>query len=102
MSIAELIEMEKEVIQKEYELKIKCLEDQIEFGSVGDTQWLKDRLSIQSLTVIKERLLYPFRKELEGRIIYYSDKKGVPFRINKALFNDWLVNNFERIDWSDK
>lgn len=99
MSVSELIEMEKEVLRQEYELKLKELEDQLEYGAVGDMKWLKERLNIKSIQVIKERVLYPFREELEGDVVYYADRPGNPFRINKALFNKWMVENFSRVDW---
>lgn len=99
MLIAELIEMEKEALRKEYELKLKELEDQVEHGAIGDMKWLKERLDIKSTEVIKDRLLYPFRDELEGDIVYYADRPGNPFRINKSKFNEWMVENFSRVDW---
>lgn len=99
MSIADLLEMEKEVIRKEYELKIQELEQQMEDGSIGGIDWLKERLNIKTLETLKNKLLYPFRDELEPNIIYYPSQKRVPWRVNKTKFNKWLTDNFGRIDW---
>lgn len=99
MSVAEILELEKEVIRKEYELKIQELEQQMEDGSIGDIDWLKARLNIKSIDTLKNKLLYPFRDELEPNIIYYPSQKRVPWKVNKAAFNHWMVENFSRVDW---
>ncbi|SJZ51860.1 Prophage pi2 protein 07 [Globicatella sulfidifaciens DSM 15739] len=102
LSIEELIELKEKAIRMECELQTQRLKDEMEFGSVGDMNWLKERLGIKSSEVLRERLLYPFRKELEGKIVYYSDKNGVPWGVNKSPFNKWLVDFFERIEWGGR
>ena len=99
MSIAELLEMEKEVIRKEFEQKILVLEQESDYGSVGDIEWLKERVNVKSIDTLKNKLLYPFKKELEPNIIYYPTQKRVPWKVNKAAFNHWMFQNFSRIDW---
>lgn len=98
MSIAELIEKEKQVIHLEYEIKLKELKAQMDFGSYGKMDWIRERTGLSANT-LKEKILYPFRKELEGRIVSYADKPGVPWRFNKYLMNEWLVENFDRIEF---
>ena len=96
MSIVELIEKEKQVIHLEYEMKLKNLEEQMDYGAYGKIDWLRERTGL-SVNSLKDKILYPFRKELEGKIVSYADKPGVPWRFNKFLMNKWLVDNFERI-----
>lgn len=98
MTISELLEKEKESLVLEYELKIKRIRDELDDG-VGDMKWLKVKIGIQSADVIKEIILYPFRRELEGRIAYYPEGKGKPWRFNKQPMIRWLEENFERIGW---
>lgn len=99
MSIAEILELEKQVIKQEYETKLKKLEEESQLGEVGDMEWLKEVTSINAPSTIRGQILYPFRKELEGRIVYYPDVKGKPWRVNKLAFKQWLDKNFERIEW---
>ena len=100
MTVIELIEKEKEIMRKEYELQIQQLEDKILFGSIGDSQWLEEKLNT-SFKKIKEIILYPFKKELQGHIIYYPEHGG-HWKVNKARFNEWIVKNFYRINWEGK
>ncbi len=99
MSITELYELEKELIKEKYESEIKTLRQESEYGSIGDMDWLKETTSISSPGLVKELILYPFRDELERKVVYYPSGKGKPWRVNKWRFKEWLNNNFERIDW---
>lgn len=74
-------------------------QEESDLGSIGTMKWLKERTSIKSEDIIKDKILYPFRKELEGRIVHYSEGRGNPWRVNKLRFNQWMDENFERIDW---
>lgn len=98
-SLTKLIELEQTKIKYEFELEIQQLKEQLDYGQIGDLAWLKERTSIKSLEKLKESILYPFRSELEGKIVFYADGKGIPWRFNKHLMNKWLVENFERIEF---
>ncbi|RLK63176.1 DUF771 domain-containing protein [Atopobacter sp. AH10] len=99
MELAELFEMEKQVQAKEYEKKLAELEKQLEIGSVGDSKWACEMLGIKTFAKIKELVLYPFRNELEGEIVFFSDTQGIPWRFNKYKFRHWVDENFKRIEW---
>ncbi|MFK8243884.1 MULTISPECIES: DUF771 domain-containing protein [unclassified Facklamia] len=101
MTIAELIEYEKQVLQQQHEAEIARIRAEADKGAIGDAKWLEKRVGLK-MKYIKPRILYPFREELEGEIIFYSDKQGVPWRINKFKFNEWMNANFSRIDWEGK
>ncbi|SEP93166.1 protein of unknown function [Ignavigranum ruoffiae] len=98
MSIAELLELEKESLIKAYEQKIAKIEQSKDDG-VGDMKWLREKIGISSTDTIKEILLIPFKDELQGKLVFYSDVQGKPWRFNKQPLIKWLEENFERIDW---
>lgn len=87
-------EIEKIVIQ--YQSEIKELKDEMDYGSYGDLKWFSERVSM-SPNKAKESILYPFRKELEGRMVKYPESKGVRWMFNKHFVNKWLAENFERV-----
>lgn len=99
MSIEKIIELEKQLIVQEYENKIVELERESQLGEIGDSKWACQRLGIKTFDTIRTTILLPFRHELEGKIVFYSDRQGVPWKFNKRRFNEWMDNNFERIEW---
>lgn len=99
MTIAELIEKEKELIKLEYEAKIKELELASDYGAYGDSKWFLERTGIGTMATAKDIILFPFRRELEGKIAYYPETNGQQYRFNKFRMNEWLEKNFERIAW---
>jgi len=58
--------------------------------------WLSEQTGIKSPQQLKERLLYPFRDELED-FVDYPDKHGETWRFNSYHLKYWLRNNFERV-----
>ncbi|HFI0682620.1 TPA: DUF771 domain-containing protein [Streptococcus suis] len=98
MGIAEIIELEKQVIQQEHELKLTQLREELELVGTGDMNWLKGFLGIKTVDTIKENVLYTFRDELEGDIVDYPPTKGSPWYINKPKFAEWHKENFGRIN----
>lgn len=102
MELAELLEMEKEVLAKEYEAKIKNLTDELETPVIGDSAWIKEATSVKDMETIKKVILYPFRDELEGRYVYYADGFNGRWRFNTKEMRTWLAKNFSRIDWKVK
>ena len=99
MEIATLLEKEKEVMMKQFEVKLQELQDQIDYGSIGNTKWLEDRCGM-TFVLVRDRILYPFRKELEGRIVSYPERQGAQWKVNKWVFNQWIVENFHRVSWN--
>lgn len=98
MGIAEIIELEKQIIQQEYELKLTQLREELELVGTGDMKWLKNFLGIKTVDTIRENILYTFREELEGDIVDYPLTKGSPWYINKAKFAEWYKENFGRVN----
>ena len=100
MEIAQLLELEKEAEALKYKMVIAELEEKIRSQpAIGNSDWACNAAGCSSIRILKERILYPFRSELEGEIVYYSDKQGVPWKFNKNKFITWLDDNFGRIEW---
>lgn len=62
----------------------------------GDLNWLKDRTSIKSHNELMDKILIPFRRELEPSIVRYGGK-GKSYLVNKPVMTIWLEENFERV-----
>lgn len=103
MNATRIIELEIERKTLELKAQIKALENEIdaleEVGRVGDAKWAVNAYS-QSFVKLKNCVLFPFRKELEGEYVYYPKKSGAKWLFNKAKMNKWVYKNFENIDWS--
>ncbi|MGY0837290.1 DUF771 domain-containing protein, partial [Aerococcus urinaeequi] len=93
--INSLIEKEIELAIAEKEKKIRELEIASDKGSIGDMKWFCERTGM-SANPAKERILYPFRKELEGKLVKYPESSGSKWQFNKFLVNQWITENFER------
>ncbi|MGX7395419.1 DUF771 domain-containing protein [Carnobacterium mobile] len=65
----------------------------------GNLQWLLKETEIKSPQTIKEKVLYPFRQELED-FVYYPDE-GQNWKFNKKPMVKWLEENFKRV-WNRK
>ena len=70
------------------------LQDQCE-GVIGDMRWFKKQTSLFSVSTIKQRILYPFREELEDFVAY--PKNGEHWKFNKVLMRRWLEKSFKKI-----
>lgn len=98
MGIAELIELEKEALRKEYELKIAKLQAEIDSSEEPAMEWLKKYLGIKTEETIKKNILFPFRKELEPDIVDFPPTNGSYWYVNKEKFKEWYAENFGRIN----
>lgn len=96
MSVSELIEKEKELLAKEYELKLEHIKQEYEEDGWGDLEWLSEKTTIKSRDKLQEMILHPYRTELEGHIVSYGGR-GRAYVINKKPMLEWLENNFERV-----
>lgn len=74
----------------------KKLVDERDQGKIEDLKWFKKQVGIESLDLLKERILYPYRKELE-RFVKYPEEKGVHWKFHKAKTKEWIENNFDKV-----
>ncbi|MCZ0717859.1 DUF771 domain-containing protein [Aerococcus kribbianus] len=100
MTIGEALESaintQIELINRQHEQELEKLKSNLDYGSYGDLKWFSDRVSM-SPNKAKESILYPFRKDLEGKMVKYPESKGVRWMFNKYFVNKWLAENFERV-----
>lgn len=96
MTVADLIKKEKELLIKQHEAELEEIERESEKGSWGNSEWLCGRLDGKTFRWIQEFILYPFRDELEGEIVFYGSR-GKPYIFNKYRMNIWLDENFGRV-----
>ena len=84
----ELVLVEKAEYQK--------LVDERDQGKIEDLKWFKKQVGIENLALLKERILYPYRKELE-KFVKYPEEKGVHWKFHKAKTKEWIENNFDKV-----
>lgn len=65
-------------------------------GTWTDINWLKEKTGIEANDSLKEKFLYPFRKELEA-FTHYPAGKGDTWKFNKLHMEEWLENNSKRV-----
>lgn len=93
---SENVLLKKEILEKEIEIeKLTKEKDEGRWGGIG---WLSQRTTWSTPT-LKDRILYPHRKELEYKIVRYPKAKGQPWLINCAEMNKWLAENFGKVEW---
>lgn len=93
--VEKLMEKEIELVIAAKDREILQLKAESDAGSIGDMKWFCDRIGM-SANPAKERILYPFRKELEGKLVKYPESSGSKWQFNKFLVNKWVTENFER------
>lgn len=93
--IFQLMEIDKQKLLLEKQAELQQLHDQLDYGSVGDMAWFCERVNMSAGNA-KERILYPFKKELEGNIVTFPEVQGQKWQFNKWPMNKWIVENFER------
>ena len=69
---------------------------EVSLGQAKDIEWLKVKTGIKSSDKLKERILYPFQKELQD-FVHYPEGKGDSWRFKKNEMERWLDQNFKRI-----
>lgn len=72
------------------EYKKLCRESEI--GDTGDLAWFLSKVKMTAPTA-KEKILYPFRDELEN-MVSYADVQGKPWKFHKTRVSAWLENNW--------
>lgn len=65
-----------------------------ELGNTGNMKWFLSKVDMTENTA-KEKILYPFRKELE-RMVFFPEKKGQPWKFKKTVISEWLEENWEK------
>lgn len=85
----------------EYEELLKKNENevlQIEFdpGKMENIAWFKQQVGIKSSSVVKERILYPYRSELED-FVRYPEVRGSHWLFHKNMTLQWIENNFDKV-----
>lgn len=63
---------------------------------VSGLSWLSKQTDIKSPQQLKEKLLYPYKKELED-FVYYPKNAGETWRFNTVYMKEWLRKNFRRV-----
>jgi len=76
--------------------QLEELKQQAEPEWVSGLSWLSEQTGIKSPQQLKEKLLYPFRKELED-FVYYPKNTGETWRFNTAYMKAWLRKSFVRV-----
>lgn len=93
--IIHLIESDKQKLLLEKQKEIQILQDELDYGAIGNMEWFCERVNLSNVEA-KRRILYPYRSELEGRLVKYPESQGMKWQFNKSLVNEWIVENFER------
>jgi len=65
-----------------------------ELGNTGNMKWFLSKVDMTENTA-KEKILYPFRQELE-RMVFFPEKKGQPWKFKKTAISEWLEENWEK------
>lgn len=65
-------------------------------GKIENFAWFKKQIGIENEEILKERILYPYRNEME-KFVKYADGKGRPWRFHKNMTKQWIENNFDKI-----
>ncbi|PTQ86359.1 uncharacterized protein DUF771 [Trichococcus patagoniensis] len=68
----------------------------VEVGKIETLAWFKEQVKIKNGELVKERILYPYRKELEKFVRYPSGKRE-PWKFHKNLTTQWIEKNFDKI-----
>lgn len=74
--------------------ELKELQEQKE-SIVGDMKWLLKETATKSPQTIKEKLLYPYREELEPFVTYPDS--GEHWKFNKFPMRRWLQQNYKKV-----
>ena len=84
----ELVLVEKAEYQK--------LVDERDQGKIEDLKWFKQQVGIENLSLLKERILIPYRKELE-KFVKYPENNGVHWKFHKSKTKKWIEDNFDKV-----
>lgn len=88
------------VIPEEFVLitkvEYKSLKENEQKGEIGDMKWFKSLVGIASDATVKEKILYPYREELEP-FIKYADGGQSHWRFHKNQTRDWIERNFDKV-----
>lgn len=79
--------------------RTKEIEDSLKHQGIGDIEWACEVTS-RSKNKLIDTILIPFKTELEGDIVHYPTKRGVPYEFNKPKFIEFIHENFSRIERS--
>lgn len=72
------------------------MQQKMEVGKIEDFSWFREQVKIANGELVKERILYPYREELE-RFVRYPSQKGEPWKFHKNLTMQWIENNFDKV-----
>lgn len=75
-------------------VKLRELEEKSE-SVIGDMKWLLKETATKSPQTIKEKLLYPFRDELDLFVTYPDN--GEHWKFNKFPMREWIQKNYKRV-----
>jgi len=59
-------------------------------------KWLSNQTGIKSPAQLKEKILYPFREQLED-FVGYPKSNGGRWRFNTYYMKKWLRENFDKV-----
>lgn len=72
------------------------MQRKVEVGKVETMAWFKEQVKMANEELLKERILYPYREELE-KFVRYPSGKGQPWKFHKNLTMQWIENNFDKV-----
>lgn len=63
-------------------------------GEIGDMKWFKQLIGLSNDSIIKERILYPNRQELEEFVVFADG--STHWKFHKNATRDWVEKNFNK------
>ncbi|MBS4762142.1 DUF771 domain-containing protein [Carnobacteriaceae bacterium zg-ZUI252] len=94
-----LLKERNELMHENIKLKQKIIKLEKVTGTLED---LKEIVGYQDLATLKEKLLLPFKNELDCSVssegcIIYPNKKGKAYKVNLIKFKGWYQSHFEQV-----
>lgn len=86
-------------------IELKELKETVSKGSVKNLKWFQDKLGIYSHDDIREVVLIPYRDELDiefGGCVVYPERSGQPYKFLQNKTEEWIEQNFHKINWRRK
>lgn len=85
------------LVEKAY---VEDLKAKAEPEWVAGLDWFANQTGIGNHQTLKEKVLYPFRNQLED-FIDYPERKGELWRFNSYPVKHWLRTNFTKVKRSE-
>ena len=77
--------------------RIQELEARAEPEWVAGLEWFSRQTGIGNHQTLKEKILYPYRDQLEG-FVDYPERRGELWRFNTYPVKKWLQKSFKKVN----